>query len=84
MFKRKIDEVEVMRTRNGYHLILRGVESDISTRMALGDDSDRVSLAERRMRLTNDKYDDILFTSKTYNKKTFVAYRINPLSIPQW
>ena len=79
---RQIGEVEVYKTRKGYHIYV-GVPSNIEVRRYLGDDSDRLRVTEIRKRIHGVEL-DVMFRMKRYGNKWYCEEEFNPLSEPWW
>ena len=79
-------EPEVYETERGYHLIVRGVKSDLYDRLALGDDPVRVELSEIRARVSG-YVDDVLFDWKFKNGRWYKREKLDDdwlFRLPFW
>jgi len=77
---------EVYETDRGYHLIVRGVKSDVYDRLALGDDTTRVELSEMRSRVSG-YVDDVLFDYKFKGGKWYSREKLDDdwlFRLPFW
>jgi len=63
------NEVKVYETQHGHHIEILGIMSDLTARMMLCDDNERIWFSEQRMHIFKRDFDDVLFDTKNGYKR---------------